>query len=460
MNMGAVPTESSTNEGLSPQERALLLDRLTSSRDSVRRLCEHISDEQWGTKARPDAWSPAECIEHLILSEEALLGLVRNDILRTEPDRSLPESVRGKDGHVVTGLLDRSTRLRTYDFLEPSGRWRTQKAAWDAFLTRREATISYVRSTEDALHVHGASFGALGVLDGYQWLLAIAVHTERHVAQAEVTSVVRNRNGESMTDPRAETIRIVEAYMNGLGNRDFSRVPFAEDFTYQSPLLPNLVGQPSLSGAAAIEFLQSLFPAITGVEIRQHIVEGEYCVSQFDLHTIHGTIPVLDRFHVVGGRLKLANPFYDPAPILKGQERAQEAAHAQRREQLKRTAEAYFRALERADFAGIPFSDDVLFRAPLAPGGAWQPLTGKRALEQVWWPPLKGAIGKVEILEHYVNDDATCICTAALVSVAGTDIVLRVTDRFTVDSTGLITEQENHFDPRDLTNPGWSSADR
>jgi hypothetical protein len=34
---------------------------------------------------------------------------------------------------------------------------------------------------------------------------------------------------------------------------------------------------------------------------------------------------------------------------------------------------------------------------------------------------------------------------------------LRVADRFTVNEAGKITEQENHFDPRDVTNPGWQS---
>jgi hypothetical protein len=119
-------------------------------------------------------------------------------------------------------------------------------------------------------------------------------------------------------DQRTKIVQTVEAYLNGLGNKDLSGVPFASDFTYESPLLPVLVGQPRLVGPAAIEFLEGLFPAIIRVEVKQHIVDGEYCASLFDFHTIHGVIPILDRFHVVDGRLKLANPFYDPTPILKG----------------------------------------------------------------------------------------------------------------------------------------------
>ena len=127
--------------------------------------------------------------------------------------------------------------------------------------------------------------------------------------------------------------------------------------------------------------------------------------------------------------------------------------------QLKATAQAYFSGLERADFASIPFSAGIVLRAPLAPGGAGNALVGKAQLEQIWWAPLKGAIGRVEILKHYINEDATSICTAALAGIAGTNIVLRVVDRFTVDSAGLITEQENHFDPREVTNPGWASPE-
>jgi len=33
---------------------------------------------------------------------------------------------------------------------------------------------------------------------------------------------------------------------------------------------------------------------------------------------------------------------------------------------------------------------------------------------------------------------------------------LRVIDRFKIDQEGKIIEQENFFDPRDITNPGWN----
>ena len=35
------------------------------------------------------------------------------------------------------------------------------------------------------LYVHFAPLGPLGDLDGYQWLLLLASHTDRHVAQMQ-----------------------------------------------------------------------------------------------------------------------------------------------------------------------------------------------------------------------------------------------------------------------------------
>jgi hypothetical protein len=127
----------------------------------------------------------------------------------------------------------------------------------------------------------------------------------------------------------------------------------------------------------------------------------------------------------------------------------------QRRAQLRAVAEAYFEALARKDFAAIPYDDHVMLRAPLAPGGVHNPLVGKEALRTSWWPPLVPALGAVRVIEHYINEQLTAIITEAEIDTVNPRATLRVADRFTVNAAGKIIEQENHFDPRDVTNPGW-----
>jgi hypothetical protein len=82
-------------------------------------------------------------------------------------------------------MRDRSQRRKTFDFLEPRSSALAPAHFIDGFLTRRAATLQFVRETEKALHHHFAPLGPLGDLDGYQWLLLLASHTERHVGQIE-----------------------------------------------------------------------------------------------------------------------------------------------------------------------------------------------------------------------------------------------------------------------------------
>jgi hypothetical protein len=56
-------------------------------------------------------------------------------------------------------------------------------SALAAFQQRRELTLEYLKSSTDDLRAHTMPHPAFGVLDGYQWLLFLPAHTERHALQ-------------------------------------------------------------------------------------------------------------------------------------------------------------------------------------------------------------------------------------------------------------------------------------
>ena len=118
------------------------------------------------------------------------------------------------------------------------------------------------------------------------------------------------------------------------------------------------------------------------------------------------------------------------------------------REQLKQVAETYFQALRDRDFNAIPFSDDILFRAPLAPGGSGNPIKGKEDLFEKWWKPLEPALdgADIKIIDHYYNESLTEIVTKVEFYIAVMGATLRAVDRFVINKDGKIAEQENHFD--------------
>lgn len=124
----------------------------------------------------------------------------------------------------------------------------------------------------------------------------------------------------------------------------------------------------------------------------------------------------------------------------------------QRKEQLKKVAESYFDSLRKKTFSTIPFSDDVVLRVPLVPGGVHNPIKGKQAVFEQWWQPLEPVLEGVSItiIDHYYNDSMTGIITKAELTLAGPGITLRVADRFIINDAGMITEQENHFDASPL----------
>jgi len=118
------------------------------------------------------------------------------------------------------------------------------------------------------------------------------------------------------------------------------------------------------------------------------------------------------------------------------------------KEQLKKISETYFQALRDKNFSAIPFSNDIAFRAPLAPGGSHNPIKGKQKVFEQWWKPLEPALDGVliNIVDHYYNESLTELITKADVTIAVLGVTLRAADRFIINEEGKISEQENHFD--------------
>ena len=120
---------------------------------------------------------------------------------------------------------------------------------------------------------------------------------------------------------REDVVRAVELYLNGLGSKDVSGAPFHPDITFEGPLGPPIHGAFPLR-----EFLTGLFPAIIGVRVIRHIVDGEWCATVFDFDTVFGVIPVMDRFQVIDGQIASVRPYYDPRPIIEGMSQAASSA--------------------------------------------------------------------------------------------------------------------------------------
>ena len=106
---------------------------------------------------------------------------------------------------------------------------------------------------------------------------------------------------------RDKNIAVIESYLEGMRSKDLSNVPFAVDVTFEGPRVAKLTGRENV-----IAFLTSILPGIKDIRIKQHIVEGEYVATVFDMETIFGTNRVFDLLHVSDGQLRAVHSFYYP----------------------------------------------------------------------------------------------------------------------------------------------------
>lgn len=106
---------------------------------------------------------------------------------------------------------------------------------------------------------------------------------------------------------REQKVAAVEAYLDCFATKDLSQVPLAEDVTFEGPLVQKLSGRQTIKG-----FLASILPMIKGIQLKQHIVEGDYVATVFDMETVNGVNHVFDRIHIVDGEIKGIHTFYYP----------------------------------------------------------------------------------------------------------------------------------------------------
>jgi hypothetical protein len=109
------------------------------------------------------------------------------------------------------------------------------------------------------------------------------------------------------------------------------------------------------------------------------------------------------------------------------------------------------KGLGAKNFDVIPYDENVSLRAPLTTGGVWQPIIGKENLRNEWWAPLPSLIGKTTFIESFVNEYETAVAVEFHCEILNPSCTLRIVDRFIVNEEGKITEQENFFDPRTVT---------
>jgi hypothetical protein len=138
-----------------------------------------LSDAQWNFKPAADRWSIAQIVEHLAITEEIVQTILQK--LDQAPAPPPDRDVKKIDALILAKVPDRSSKVQAPPPLVPTGRW-THEIALEHFLDSRRQTTAFLETGTD-LRGHVIDHPVLGPLDGYEWVLTVAAHTERHTKQ-------------------------------------------------------------------------------------------------------------------------------------------------------------------------------------------------------------------------------------------------------------------------------------
>ncbi|HYL36105.1 MAG TPA: DinB family protein [Bryobacteraceae bacterium] len=165
------------------KERALLY--LEQTRSGLRGALRNLSDAQWNFKPNSTRWSIAEIVEHVVYVQERVLGPIWDQLTQAPPAPPHAD-YKQVDELVIARFPNRLNKFPSP--VQPSGRVPLSSALqrllanYDQFNKRLEVPELRQHSIE-AAPMKAVSNGAYQSMDGYQWILAVAAHTERHTKQ-------------------------------------------------------------------------------------------------------------------------------------------------------------------------------------------------------------------------------------------------------------------------------------
>ena len=166
------------------QERRVVLEQLASSEARLLQLVEGLTPEQWRFRETPERWSIAENIEHCVVFERFIMGVIVKALEGTaEPEK---KTLVGAKGPLVFGVAkSRGLKLKAREALRPVGRWPDTAELVAELRSTRAGTLAFAAQTQVELRDHFFPHIAFGDLDCYQWLVVVGQHGARHALQIE-----------------------------------------------------------------------------------------------------------------------------------------------------------------------------------------------------------------------------------------------------------------------------------
>jgi hypothetical protein len=185
---GPEPAASAADQKLTSSELEQARLYLEQTRNYAVGAVKGLSETQWNFKPAPDRWSIAENLVHIVVVQERVLGPIRDQLAKS-PAAPRDRDYQRVDAIVINQFPGRLAKFQAPEFVHPVGQLAPPEAL-DRLIKNCARLTEHLESAPDlrehaldAPPLKAVSQCAYESMDGYQWLLAAAAHTERHIKQ-------------------------------------------------------------------------------------------------------------------------------------------------------------------------------------------------------------------------------------------------------------------------------------
>lgn len=165
---------------MDPADKSKMRGELVRGREALREAVRGLSDTQATLRPAAGGWSVLDCVEHLALTEEYLLGQIE----AAAPSET-PVGSEARARRIAERAGDRSRAVPAPEMVHPQGRFTTLSKALAAFDEARARTLRFVEGCAADPRTLATSHPLLGPANCHELLLMMALHPVRHSAQIQ-----------------------------------------------------------------------------------------------------------------------------------------------------------------------------------------------------------------------------------------------------------------------------------
>jgi len=168
----------------SPSETTFAINYYNETLHNLEKNVSGLSKEQMHFKYSEESWSISQCLEHIILTENMIFEMIKENREKPEnPERR--EEIKFTDKEIMAMVVDRSEKYKAPETLIAKGKYDEPQDALNDLITGRAEIISFIQNTPITDLRNRVNDSPAGATDIYQSLLFLAGHTARHTLQIE-----------------------------------------------------------------------------------------------------------------------------------------------------------------------------------------------------------------------------------------------------------------------------------